>query len=533
MNIRLVLPLLSRDSHLLVLVLVLINPLQSTFAQHDSVITRIIHLGQTDNRTMEHLDVLSNRIGGRLTGSNAYDNAVSWSVSQFREWGMEVELEEAGVLPVGFNRGPWFGRMLDVEGMHLHFATPSYTSGTKGVQRGHVLLEPRTQAEFDRMKGRLKGAWVLIGGESRGWPIDISEEADQRRDSVKMLNLEIERKNNQIRRNFWSDRTIDLRKDLLPFAVEPALFYQEMVEAGVLGFIQSAPVPIAALYDRKNLMNLAFNNLPSTPDIKLNEHQYRIIEQKVMERQDVILEFDIRNHFRPGPVPYHNVIGIIPGSEFPNEYVIMAAHLDAYDVATGAVDDGSGVSVVMEAARLIMEAAGKPRRNILVILFAAEEFGLLGSTSWVEKNDSLLPFIANMFNRDSGPLVPTGIAVTEEMWDAMEQVCAPLNDINPDFPFQMTRRAPRQLPIRASGNDSAPFALKGVPVMTFSLGDPKGYNFDYMEIWHTERDLFQKSIPEYQKHASVVTAITILGVANLDQLLDRNGFFIHPEQNNE
>lgn len=498
-------------------------------SQVDSVVERIISIGMSDNRTMEHLDVLSNRIGGRLVGSNAYDNAAEWAAGKFREWGMEVIMDEAGAVPVGFNRGPWFGQLLAVEGMHLHFATPSYTSGTKGAQRGHVLIEPRTQAEFDRMKGRLKGAWVLISGESRGWPVDFSEEADRRRDSVKLVNAEIEKKNNQIRREFWRNRTIDLRRDLLPYAEEPAIFYREMVEAGILGIIQSAPVPITALYDRKNIMNMTFENLPSVPDIKLNEHQYRRIEQMVKERQDVILEFDIRNHFRPGPVKYHNVIGVIPGSEFPDEYVIMGAHLDAYDVATGGVDDGSGVTPVMEAARLIMEAGGKPRRTILVMLFAAEEFGLLGSQSWVDRNPDKLDKISNMFNRDSGPLVPTGIAVTDAMRADMEKVCKPLNNINPEFPFKVTTRNPATRPHVARGNDSGPFAVKGVPAMTFTLADPKGYDFDYMEIWHTERDLYNKSIPDYQEHTSVVLAITVLGVANLDSLLSRDGYYILPE----
>lgn len=58
---------------------------------------------------------------------------------------MQVEMDEAGEFPVGFNRGPWFGKLLGEEGMNLHFATPTYTSGTKGVQRGHVYLEPKTQ----------------------------------------------------------------------------------------------------------------------------------------------------------------------------------------------------------------------------------------------------------------------------------------------------------------------------------------------------------------------------------------------------
>lgn len=65
----------------------------------------------------------------------------------------------------------------------------------------------------------------------------------------------------------------------------------------------------------------------------------------------------------------------------------MGGHLDAYDVATGGVDDGSGVALAMEAARLIMKAGGKPKRTILVILWAGEEFGLLGWENLVKQNE--------------------------------------------------------------------------------------------------------------------------------------------------
>lgn len=119
-----------------------------------------------------------------MIGSNAYDNAVEWVASKFTEWGLEVELQEAGTLPVGFNRGPWFGKLLGENGMELHFVTPSYTAGTKGVQRGHVLQEPLTQSEFDRMKGQLKGAWVLINGKNVGWPVDRSAKGDSIRAAI-------------------------------------------------------------------------------------------------------------------------------------------------------------------------------------------------------------------------------------------------------------------------------------------------------------------------------------------------------------
>jgi len=502
---------------------------QSVLAQNNSVVKKIIEIGKTDNQTMEHLDVLCNRFGGRLVGSDAYENAAVWAASKFTEWGMQVEMDEAGEVPVGFNRGPWFGKLLAENGMSLHFATPSYTSGTKGVQRGHVLIEPKTQAEFDRMKGKLNGAWVLIGGENRGWPIDYSDKAKSIRDSIKIANAEVEIENNKIRRENWMNRGKPA-KELLPLNNEPALFYHEMREAGILGIIQSSKTPIRVLYDRKNINNLTFETLPTVPDIKLDEHQYKVIEQMAKERRYFQLEFDIRNHFKMGPVKYHNVIGIIPGTKYPDEYVVMGGHLDAFDVATGGVDDGSGVTPTMEAARLIMAAGGKPKRTILVMLFAAEEFGLLGSKSWVDKNEDKWDNIANMFNRDGGPTVPSGLSVTEAMMDDFEKITASLNDINPDFPFKLSKRESSKKPTVARGTDSGPFAVKGIPTIRFQTSDPKGYNFSYGEIWHTERDLYNKSIPEYKEHAAITTAVVVYGVANLKHLLSRDGYYLKKEE---
>ncbi len=91
-------------------------------------------------------------------------------------------------------------------------------------------------------------------------------------------------------------------------------------------------------------------------------------------------------------------------------------------------------------------------------------------------------------------------------------------------------REPSERPTRPWGTDSGPFAVEGVPTLTFSTGDPKGYNFNYYEIWHTERDLYNKSIPEYQNHTSIVTAIVVYGVANLDHLLSREGYYIEKEE---
>ncbi|MDR1746842.1 MAG: M28 family peptidase [Tannerella sp.] len=509
----------------------------ATVAAQDDAVSRIIALGKDDNQVMKHLDVLTNRFGGRPVGSDAYDNAVDWLAATFRDWGLEVELDEAGSLPVGFNRGPWFGRMLGGEqAMQLHFVTPSYTSGTKGLQRGHVLLEPKTREEFEQMKGALKGAWVLIGGKSNGWAIDASAAGDSMRAAILAENDSAKQRNDLIIRRKIDEKDQKGKKitgtnnktDVLEsIKEEPALFYKEMCEAGILGIIQSAPVPLVALYNRSlvNDSTMTFDRLPTVPDIKLDEHQYKIIEQMAKERRAFELEFDIRNHFKIGPVKYYSVVGKIEGSEYPDEYVILSGHLDSFDAATGGIDCGAGVTSVIEAARLVAKSGAKPKRTMLFIAFAGEEFGLLGAQAWAASHQSLWDRISNVFNRDGGPLPPVGVSVHKAACEDFVRICEPIKAIRPDIPFEVKEIGVRPRPVRLGGTDATVFAVKGIPTVTLEEKDVKGYNFNYREIWHTERDLYTKSIPEYQEHAATVMAIVGLGVANLDHLISREGMY--------
>lgn len=500
----------------------------SLFAQ-ESVVNKIIEMGQNDNQVMHHLDILTNRFGGRPIGSDAYNNAGEWMLREYRKWGLEARAEEAGELQVGFNRGPWFGKLISHDkGMVLHFATPSYTSGTKGVQRGHVVMEPRTEAEFNRMKHRLKGAWVLISGTNKGWPIDRSAKGDSIREAVKKENQEIVKKNAELRRRNWENGE---KNEMIPLREFPALFYHEMEDAGVLGFIQSSRVPIRALYDRKMLDTMTFDNAPELPDIKLDEHQYEIIAQMVKERrEDFLLEFDIRNHFKLGPVKHHNIVAEIKGSKYPDEYVIVSGHLDAYDVATGGIDCGTGIGPMMEAARMLALSGAKPKRTILFIAFSGEEFGWIGSKAYVKAHADQLPKISNMFNRDGGPEPPVGIRVSQAMYDDFVKIAKDIKRIRPDYPFEVSVASPRPRPTEPGNVDSETFAVEGVPTYGFIEEDIEGYDFDYDEIWHTERDLYTKNIPDYQKHTATVTAIMALGVANLDKQLPREGVYTEPEK---
>lgn len=519
----------------------------------DPVVQKIISIEAEGNQTMNHLDVMTNRFGGRLLGSDAYTHAADWAVYMFEKWGLEVHKEYVGELPVGFNRGPWFGRMINGNEA-LHFVTPSYTAGTHGVERGTVVNEPQTTAQFNKIKHTVNGAWVLIGGINRGWPIDQSPRGDslraviiEKNDSIARINDEIEEYNYEISdtREHLENMLVNARskkeiasikkelaslgqeKETIPLIKEPGLFFRQLKEAGMLGMIQADNAPLTALYDRLNVNTMSWDNLPEIPDIKLDKKQYDVIKEMVDNREYVELEFDIRNHFYMGPVPYHNVYAVLRGTEYPDEYVICCGHLDSYDSATGGVDCGTGIAPTMEAARLLAATGAKPKRSIIFALWAGEEYGLLGSQGYVEKHIDEMPNIVNVFNRDGGPTVADEWSVPQEWYDLVEPVCEPLYNLDERFPFTLSVSDyyPCEVPKKAGGADHMSFAVKGVPAISFGQSDPLGYNFSYMEIWHTDRDLYTKSIPVYMEHTSLVNAIILWGIANLDQKLPADAVY--------
>lgn len=491
----------------------------------DKVVKKVIELGTTDNQTMVHEDFLANVIGGRVVGSHNLQDAEKWVAEQFKSWGLEVVVQEVGEINVGFSRGPWFGKIVSGEGTTLHFGTPSYTAGTRGPQRGHVVAEPLTQSDFDRRKSTFKGAWVLVGGNSNGFPIDWSEAGDAKRAEIIAKNAEIDAQNREIR--MYNMEHQDAPKEMLKMEEAPALFYRQMVEAGALGFIQAADVPMQIHYDRANCYNITMDNLPKVCDIKLDRQQYDYIMAKVKRMEKVELEFDIRNHFFEGPVKYHNVLGIIRGSKYPKEFVISGGHLDAFDSATGAVDDGQGVTVNMESARLLALSGAKPLRSIMFAIWTGEEYGLLGSKFFVESGMVPMDKVSNYFNRDGGPEVAVGMTATPAMYDDIVKATQHINGINPDFPFEVVKNTsePRPRPTKAGGSDHAYFAMNGVPTVSLNLKDVKGYNFNYREIWHTDKDLYNMVFPDYLEHSAIVNALAIYGVANLPNMLSREGLY--------
>jgi cyclophilin family peptidyl-prolyl cis-trans isomerase len=497
--------------------------------QADPVVSSIIKLGTADNQVMTWNDYASNRFGGRETGTNAYNDAAEWAVWQFKQWGIEAELDEAGEVPVGFNRGPWFGRIVGTPGKALHFGTPSFTAGTKGVQKGGVVVlkaDPfsvpgrgaaATPENVERKRAAVeagiaevkanpaafRGKWVLIGGPStdnRGFARDGRRAGKDYSDS-----------------------------QLIP-ALTAAL-----VEAGALGTIQSAaptttsPSPTMAGQQWPPISILdghvtSWEKLPVLPDIKLLNTQYDEIKAIVAKSQPIELEFDIRNWFKMGPVKYHNVVATIRGAAYPDEYIVMGGHFDCFSGATGGVDDGSGFAPGMEAMRLIKASGAKPKRSIVMILFAAEEQGLVGSQAWLKRHPEVVPKVVMMINRDGSPSAITGAAVPNTWYSDFEAVTAPLAKLNPKWPFKLEKALPRARATSAGGTDSASFEMQGIPTLQFRTQS----DYVYPYAWHTLNDTYSELVPytEHQQHSALATAVVAYGVANLERPLTRAGVYL-------
>jgi len=476
----------------------------------DPVIKKIIELGTNDNRVMVWNDYASNRFGGRETGTNAYNDAAAWAAWQFRQWGLEAELDEAGEVPVGFNRGPWFGKMIKPAEKALFFGTPSYTAGTKGVERGPVVIlksDPfsipgrnatpenvekkraaveAAMAEVNANKSAFKGAWVLIPGESTGFA------RDGRRGTPEYADAKL---------------------------IPPLT--KLLVEAGALGTIQLSKTEPFRMLDG---YVESWDKLPVLPDIKLAENQYNEIKGLVEKGERVELEFDIRNWFKMGPIKYHNVVATLRGTTSPNECIVIGGHYDCFSAATGGVDDGSGFAPGMEAIRLITAAGGQPKRSIIVMLFAAEEIGLVGSQAWLKKHPYMQSQIMMMINRDGSPSAITGASVPETWYADFQKITAPLANLNAKWPFKLERGLPRAHATSPGGTDSSSFEMLSVPTLGFRTQT----NYVYNHAWHTLYDTYSELTPytDHQQHSALVTAVVAYGAANLDKPLPREGVYL-------
>lgn len=174
-----------------------------------------------------------------------------------------------------------------------------------------------------------------------------------------------------------------------------------------------------------------------------------------------------------------NVIGEIPGTDRAGEIVLLGAHLDSWDLGQGALDDGAGVAIVVEAARLISRMDRKPSRTIRVVLFANEEFGLSGAKEYARLigEEHAKHVLAMEADTGIGPVIRLETQVAPESLGAIEKMRKALEPLVIDSGVNTA----------SGGADLGPLRALGVPVL-----DPVLDATLYFDVHHTMNDTLAK-----------------------------------------
>lgn len=450
------------------LTLVVASPV---FAQGDpNTLQRIIDEAKNRNQVMDHLTYLTQQIGHRLTGSPNLQRACEWTVKKFKEYGLtNVHMERWGEIPVGFHRGKGgFGRMVKPFVANFQYTSPSWTPGTDGPLRAPAVLEPTTMEEYEKVKDKLKGAWLL------------TKRPAQRRGGT----------------------------------TEPTELEKLVDASGFAGKVFGSRNELVITSGRFN--DLKWEDLPKERRVTIRKSDFDRVLYNLGRGLDVMLEFNLDQKFIKGPMPVFNVIADIKGTEKPDEVVIVSGHLDSWDGpgTEGCCDNGTGTMVALETARVLMKSGAKPKRTIRFIMWTGEEQGLYGSRRYVEMHKNELDKISAVLVDDGGTNYQGGMTCVAAMEPMLRAAQAPMTGTFANMPFEI--RVSERMP-RGGGSDHAPFNQVGVPGFFWFETGRANYNY----VHHTQHDKLSMAIPEYLVQSVCNSAVMSYNLACADTLLPR------------
>ncbi|MFT3751054.1 MAG: M20/M25/M40 family metallo-hydrolase [Agriterribacter sp.] len=455
-------------------------------AQNDSVIINAIQKEGTENSQLEKLaHELLDKIGPRLVGSPKMQQAHDWVVSTYSGWGIQAKNEKWGEWR-GWERGvthidmiaPW---VKSLEGTQLAWC-PS--TGGKAVTAEVIILPDVTDSvAFAKWLPAAKGKFIMISmNQPTGRP-DYNWEEFGKKESVEKM-----KRDRDTLTARWADRIkkTGYTTQTLPEALEKA------GAAGILTSYWSKGFGVDKIFGAKT------KKIP-TVDIALEDYGllYRLTESGNKPKLSILADSKEK-----GIVPTYNTIGEIKGTDKPDEYVMLSAHLDSWDGGTGATDNGTGTLVMLEAMRILKKIYPNPKRTILVGHWGSEEQGLNGSGAFVEDHPDIVNNLQALFNQDNGTGRVTNISGMgflhsyEYISRWLSKVPSSIkDDIQTSFPGMPG----------GGGSDFASFVIAGAP--GFSLSSLSWSYGTY--TWHTNRDTYDKIVFDDVRNNAILTAILV------------------------
>jgi carboxypeptidase Q len=439
-------------------------------APKDPIVEAILKEAQSNSQLKVLAHQLMDSIGPRLVGTPQMEQARDWALSKYKSWGITAEAQ---------NWGQWRGWERGIS--HIDMVSPRVRTleatqlawcpsmGKQTVTAGLVILpDLADSAAYAAWMPSVKGKFVMVSMlQPTGRPDDQWEQFGTK-ESIKKMKDErsaiTDNWNARIRKSGYNART-------LPVALEKA------GAAGVISSYWSAGFGVDKIFG-------AYTK--KIPSVDIMQEDYGMLYRLVESGADPKISVHVESKER-GLVPTFNVIAGIRGTEKPDEYVMLSAHFDSWDGASGATDNGSGTLMMMEAMRILKKVYPNPKRTILVGHWGSEEQGLNGSRAFVEDHPDTVSRLQALFNQDNGTgrilnLSGQGYLHSYEYltrW--LSKVPSHIRDsIRTTFPGTPG----------GGGSDYASFVAVGAP--GFSLGALNWSYFNY--TWHTNRDTYDKLV---------------------------------------
>lgn len=459
----------------------------------EAIVKEVNENSQLERLGHELLDI----VGPRLVGTPEMDHAHEWAINTFEDWGIPARNEQFGEWR-GWRRG-----ISHIDMVHPRIKTLygtqlawSPTTGGQAVEGEVIVLaDVADSIAFKEWLPNVKGKYVLInmlqptGRTAANWaeygrPESI-EKMNRERDSLSRA---------------WNERIIraGTNANSLPGILE---------DAGAAGVVMSY---WSNEFGSNKIFGARTKKVP-TVDLSLEDYGtlYRLAESGQKPRIRVRTESE-----ELGLVPIFNTVAEIKGTEFPDEYVILSAHLDSWEGGSGATDNGTGTIAMMEVARILKKLYPNPKRTILVGLWGSEEQGLNGSRAFVLDNPNIVQNTQAVFNLDNG----TG-RVSQINGSGFLHSYDFVNRWMNAAPLDVRQHIETTFPGTpgGGGSDHASFVAAGIPAFMLSALS-WGY---YTITWHTNLDTYDKIVFDDLKYNVILTAAMAYMASEEPELVNR------------
>ena len=315
------------------------------FPSEDPIIRAIWAQGMEESSQVERLaQVLLDSIGPRLSGSPGQRSSIEWAMSMYENWDVPVRAEQYGTWR-GWDRGYTHIDLVTPRKRTLNGTMLAWSPATDGPVEGQVIAMPtfRNQADFEAWLPNVAEKFVAL---SYAEPTCRAPES-----WAALATPESQSRMQALQQRVQQEWTSSIRS------------------AGGLGRIArgiegaGAAGVVTARWSNGWGANKIFSSYTSlVPSIHLSCEDYGLVHRLASNDQGPVLRVDVEAEFL-GEVPVFNVIGELRGTQLPDEYILLNAHFDSWDGASGATDNGTGSIMMMEAMRILKEVYPQPRRD--------------------------------------------------------------------------------------------------------------------------------------------------------------------------